>query len=78
MKSKGFVNIEDGIDWVSKGLTLLSKKVEVCCGVSEQATTDYGLLRPAAGWLQLATTRYWTAAAGYGWLRVAAACCSLL
>ena len=46
MKSKGFVNIEDGVDGVSKGSTLVVKKAEVCCDVSGQAAANYDLLLP--------------------------------
>ena len=46
MKSKGFVNVEDGIDGFLKGSTLVVKKAEVCYGVSGQAAANYGLLLP--------------------------------
>jgi hypothetical protein len=61
MKSKGFVNIKDGVNEVSKGSTLVMKMARL-------AMVHPGGLRLAAGHPWLATAHCWRAVAGWRWL----------
>lgn len=71
MKRRGFVDVEDGIDRVSKGLTLVVKRAELYYGVSEQALANYGLLLASCSWLHPLLVDHgwlWLAGGGYSLL----------
>ena len=78
MKNRGFVDVEDGVDGVSKGSTLVVKSAEVCYGVFGQSTTNYVLLLLPLAYCGLLLAGYsllLAAMASYGWPGVATVCC---